>query len=506
MGHPLFAWAVTATLVLGLGSATAQEAGTHHRYAVLVKDTTSKNPAWQKVVNALVERYNAEVFPFTAEIEEAQGKLCKYQPTELALVAPPEDVGFAELPTTSQEHVWQSMNDIRAAAILTVQVRLNRLANNLDSDPFRDAKVGLVTGYTAEDALRVATTPDFQIETALLKADEDKLAAFPQGIGYSEDTDRGTVVKTTKRGEVTETQSITAVGEDILEAINHGGAQLLCTTGHGNYNQWKISYSEDRVRIDKWLFSQNGTVYLVNAETSKAVDSIASTVPKVIVNNGNCRMGGIQNKNAIHLAWQHSGGAVQCIGYMVDTWFGATGWGINEQMFNNPGISWAEAHMRAELALQDRRERLLEVRGGGEDLAIRSEGGKQLFGHLYDSDVLAFTGDPGTSVTIRVDPHWKPIYTIDTSTRTKGKKTIHRFSVHINREGIGKPIVIPTAQDLTRSTVTTSPSDLHVRVIDNAIIMDPVWQSVTKEDGQLVIRNRTIQPNDEYSVELTGNR
>ncbi len=502
-------WGLGAAGALAIGYTTlfpaaAQETEVHKpssRYAIVVKDATYKNPKWRKVVDALDERYNGEVFRYIDQPEEVVPKLREYKPKQLAVVGTVEDVSIPELPNISPEGGWASVDNVRRVALGTFAIRINRMANRIDDDSYRDAEVGIVTGYGEDDALRIATTQDFEIENALLKADEDKFDAFPNSVGYSEDNERGDVVRTEKRGQEISRKRLKVAGDDIVDTINNGGVQLICTTGHGNHNQWRITYND--ARDDRWLFSQNGTVYLVNPSNSEAVSSISSTVPKVVVFNGNCREGSILNRNSMTIAWGHSGGAVQVIGYQTDTWFGATGWGINEQMFNNPGISWSEGHMMAELALQDRRERMLEARGGGEGINPNLKGDNQLFGHIYDSDNLTSNGDPGTRATIRFDPNWTPYYTKSDRTETKDHKETYRFAVHINKEGLSKPMVFPTDQDLTGATVTTTPSDLHVRVVDNAVIMDPFWQTVTKEEGQLVIKNREVRAGDDYTASLT---
>ncbi len=479
--------------------ASAQEAQPIERsiskYAIVVKDSTYKNPKWRKVVDVLDERHNAEVFRYINQPEEVLPNLREYKPRDMALVGTPEDVGIPELPDPSD------IDAVRRAARATIPLRVASMANQIDDDDRRDLRFGIVTGYTSDDALRIVRTHNFAIENALLKADEGYLAAFPNGVTYSEDEERDVVVKTTKVGKDVSRTTMKTVGEDIFNTINNGGPQLVCTTGHADYNQWKLSYNAERP--DKWAFSQEGDIYLIDESTGESSGSISSSTSKVIAANGNCREGGFPNRNAIFLSWMHSGGAVQCFGYVTETWYGATGWAINEHMFNNPGISWSEAHRMAELGLQSRLNRMLKARGGGDGLNLGIDGDKHLYGHAYDSDVLTFYGDPATEITINFDPSWIPLYRKSVTTRTEGEKEIQNFSVHMNRDGITKPIIFPVEEDLTNATVTTSPADLYTEVIDDAVIIDPAWQFVRKEDGQLVIRNRSIKPGDDYSVELT---
>lgn len=487
---------------LSLFPASAQEAqpteSSSSKYAIIVKDSTYKNPKWRKVVDALDERHHAEVFRYQDQPEEVLPKLREYKPKDMAVVGTPEDVGIPELPDPS------NIDAVRMAARATIPLRVASMANQIDDDDRRDVRFGIVTGYTSDDALRIATTHNFAIENALMKADEGYLSAFPNGVAYSEDEKKDVVVKKTKVGKDISRTTMKLVSEDIFNTINTDDVQLICTTGHANYNQWKISYNNERP--DKWAFSQDGDIYLVDENTGESSGSISSSNPKVIVANGNCREGGFPNRNAIFLSWMHSGGAVQCFGYVTETWYGATGWAINEHMFNNPGISWSEAHRMAELGLQSRLNRLLKARGSGDRLDLGLDGDKHLYGHAYDADVLTFYGDPGTQITINFDPSWTPLYRKSIATRTAGEKEIHNFSVHINSDGITKPIVFPVEEDFTQATITTNPADLYTEVIDDAVIMDPAWQIVRKEDGQLVIRNREIRPGDDFSVELSVTR
>ncbi len=503
-------WTLAAAAALAVGYATlfpvkAQETEKGRpniRYATVVKESTFGDRAWKRVVDALGERYHGRVFKYRKDIEDVEGKLVEYKPTDLALVGTIQDVGVPDLPHQQEgQNPLEYLEAERRAGLETVPVRLNRMADRLDDDPERDCRVGLITAPTPEDALRLATVDDFPIHKALLKAGQEHLVAFREGVSYTEDVPNGIVKRREKRGSEVREGVLKVVGQDIVNEINGNTFQLIKTTDHGSCTQWIPR--ETRSQRPEFIFiSGLGDLFLLDPYSMTIRGKIDSTNPKVYVGNGNCRIGGALDGDSYYPAWIHSGGVVQFFGYISSTWFGGTGWAIDEHMFNNPEISWSDAHRMAEIGLQVRRERMKAARGEAEPDPLKDPMSQDEYGHLYDSDVLSMIGNPALGVTINFDPSWKPYYTKTQRTETRGDKKVHRFTARI-RTGLSKPIIFPTEEDLTGATVTTNPPDLFVKVTDDAVVMDPCWQTVTMGEGGVVKKDREIGPGNEYTAELT---
>ena len=63
-------------------------------------------------------------------------------------------------------------------------------------------------------------------------------------------------------------------------------------------------------------------------------------------------MGHIVDENSMALAWMHSASVVQMTGYIVSTWFGYGGWGVNTYLCEEPGaMTFSEAFFANQQAL-----------------------------------------------------------------------------------------------------------------------------------------------------------
>ncbi len=91
-------------------------------------------------------------------------------------------------------------------------------------------------------------------------------------------------------------------------------------------------------------------------------------------------MGHIDGPDAMALAWLHSAGVRQMVGYTVPIWFGYAGWGCLDYFVEQPGrYSLVEAFFANQRALIDSLEH-----GVGNERGLR-----------FDKNAVAFYGDPG---------------------------------------------------------------------------------------------------------------
>ena len=101
-------------------------------YVVLVSKETQADPAWAKVVARLQDKHRAEVLTYQADVLECQSGLRQAPPRWVCWVARPAELG-------------------RKSAYA-----IHRLARENDADPYEDFQWGIITGRTAELALKLA--------------------------------------------------------------------------------------------------------------------------------------------------------------------------------------------------------------------------------------------------------------------------------------------------------------------------------------------------------------
>lgn len=118
--------------------------------------------------------------------------------------------------------------------------------------------------------------------------------------------------------------------------------------------------------------------------------------------------GRIPNKNCMALAWIHSGGANQFVGYTVSTWYGFL-WGMGGYFFKLRGrFSLAEAFFANNQAL------IFGLEEGFLNARHRN-------GHEYDKNAVAFYGDPAWAASVSENGSALPaIYDQDLSLSYRG--------------------------------------------------------------------------------------
>jgi zinc protease len=106
-------------------------------YVVAVDRATMNEEGWRNVVETLRKKHNAEFFCFenVSKLDDLVSFLSKRRPMYVCFVLKPESTG---------------RNFIKAA---------HKAMRKIDSDPYGDVIWGVITGYNAEDALKIANAP-----------------------------------------------------------------------------------------------------------------------------------------------------------------------------------------------------------------------------------------------------------------------------------------------------------------------------------------------------------
>lgn len=403
-------------------------------YVVVVSEATNRDMAWRMVVQELVAKHQGRVVTYRDDVTQARSFLANRLPTHVAFVAQPQEAGRKFV-----------------AAI-------HQMMRQLDADPYTDALWGIVTGYDASDALRIAKRREpLIIQSAGSAAGKGWIERLPQGFASSE----GTKDKfwTWKDGKTTESKVAPDATESLVRGLNTMAPEMFMTSGHASEYDWQIGYG-----FNGGVFrSLKGTLYALNSEGKRF--EIRSPNPKVYLPVGNCRLGHISKQDCMTTAWIHSGGAYQMIGYTDATWFGYMGWGTLE-LFLCGRHNLAEAFFFNQQCLL---HKLLTAKPTGDELK----------GLLYDRDIVAFYGDPAWDARMpRTNPSWTELFTNDATGKTTFVLTTTR-----NGNWPGRPVCVWLPRRIINPKVVEGQQ--HNPVVTDNFILLPLTGAFKK--GECVV-------------------
>lgn len=276
-------------------------------YAVVVSKRTNDDPQWNRVVKALVEKHRAELIVYSSDVNESLEPLRKIFPRYAAFVAQPEEAGR------------------------TFAVTIHRLTRKLDDDPYTDVLWGIITGYDADNALRIAKMTEPLVVRKAAAGTSIDLDLFDEGVWYNEGSRNEHVEK--KRGGQPENKTGPEdAAKPLVDVFHELKPDLFLTSGHATDRDWQIGYPPN----NRGQFRCKDGV-LMGVDRSGQRFPIQSPNPKVYLPVGNCLMGLIRDRQSIALAWMGSAGVDQMIGYVVSTWYGRGGWGTRDYFFSEPG-------------------------------------------------------------------------------------------------------------------------------------------------------------------------
>ena len=298
------------------------------KYAVVVKNSTYQNAGWAAVVDTLLSRYMGQVFTWNASVSEVWSFLYMYQPTHIAFVC---------------EALTASANFVQEIWPIT---------RGLDPDIYGDAIWGIITGYNADDAMRLSTASGFSVKTVLGGSTCCDLSYFPQGIATSEGTYNQYSVKTLSSlgtttyndGPTDRTDTLITMINEGIEMFNFDPVDIFVTSGHGNHNQWQLHYPTSG--SEGFFISSSGQLY--GDPYSGGNINANSVNPKIYFAQGNCYVGKIQSMSSMAPAWIHTGGAYMMTGYVIPEGSTSHQHGGVKAFFIRQGMySWPEAFFLA---------------------------------------------------------------------------------------------------------------------------------------------------------------
>jgi len=407
-------------------------------YAVVVSKATLRDTGWKKVADVLVKKHQGTLVDYDT-LDEVKPMLARTRPKYACFVATPAEAG--------REFI----------------AKVHRLTRQLDNDPYTDILWGVLTGYDAANALRIAeyNTP---LEVRKVAAGtEIALEMCDAGVWFSE-LKGGKVVRKAGGKTAEETGPVDSTGA-IVDALNDYRPDLIVTSGHASERDWQIGFSYR----NGFFRCADGKLYGLDTKMGK--HPIDSPNPKVYLAVGNCLMGHINGRDAMALAWMNSAGVYQMAGYTVDTWYGYGGWGLLDYFVEQPGrFTLAEAFFAGHQALLHK----LETEFPKE--ARQESGTNSRNGLLYDRDVVALYGDPAWEVRMKPGPlNWDQSLTVKdgvytfTVTPLQGDKSFRPVNTNGSQRG-GRPIFALLPRRVKNVTVTAG-KDLDPVITDDFILV-----------------------------------
>lgn len=329
-------------------------------YAVLISKQTARDPRWNEVAAVLARKYPAAKIFTYASLDELVGPLKEFSPDYIAFVCRPQEA--------TPEFVRQA----------------GRFNRKLENEPYGTAVWAIVTGYDHEDALRIARNDSPPKIRFGLGGFLGFLDPLPEGVAYSEFTERRRDWQEKKSGSNPRTRHDAPDDHLVamIELVNGNKVDGVWTSGHAGKDMWSVYYPEG----SSYVVAENGG--LAGWTDGEIQASIKSTNPKIYLGIGNCLTARIDDPDASYaLSWIHSGGVHQYFGFTEETYYGLMGWGMADNFFHRGGrFNVAESAFVANQSLLLAMEKRL-VPDDVEDME-------------YDKDVTVVYGDPAWMATV----------------------------------------------------------------------------------------------------------
>ena len=450
-------------------------------YTIISSSTTMADPEWAAVAETLKAKYpDACICTLDALSEDALVKTLRSTGTRYAAcVLRPQEVD----------------------RILVNN--LHRAARKVDDDPWGDCIWGIVTGYTASDAMRIAKASEPLTIKRMLGTTNVNHERFEHSCCITDWTD-APVREQSGYTEPTTTTYPAGGPEDKLLGIfsgelSHQAPQLVITSSHATQYNLEMPFGRGLIFSHGNRFHQlpghefkqfgpalhgarQGDMTQLASLAGKHSEVTPDTTPRVWLAAGNCLFG--DAKNSPHSMCVTALSAYACnqvVGYTVPSWYGAGGWGTMGTFFGNTaGTSLAEAwFLNNQFLLHKTTElnpRLLDVQFNDEmfspgslfpqlikaRIRLNNQTAQDTMGLVHDRDVVAFYGDPAWRAQLD-ESHAQAPYRITW-------ENAKRFTITANYDTKERCAVwFPTAETGRNATGCTAPE----AVFTNDFILFP---------------------------------
>jgi hypothetical protein len=435
-------------------------------YAVVISKKTYADSAWCEVAETLQKKHNGQIIQYDQNVLEALPALTTTFPRYACFVTTPEE--------TTREFI---------AAV-------HQMTRKLDDDPYTDVIWGIITGYTVDDALRIARHKEpLVVRRALTGSVGTPLDVYDEGRMYNE-LKKDIMWEKTKGGRVEQKACPTDTTKLLVDGLNDYQPDVFYTSGHATERDWQIGYSYRNGQFR----CKDGQLY--GLDTQKIRHDINSPNPKVFLGIGNCLIGNIPDRQCMALALMHSAGVNQMIGYTVPTGYGFGGWGVKDYFSELQAgrFTLAQAHYVNNLALVH----CLEKRGQNDSNPDKLTRG----GLRGDRDVVVLYGDPAWQVKL---PHrelpWQQTLT--------EKNGLYTFTITANQRGDwdNRPVVHLLGHRVKNIQVIDG-SKYKPVITDNFILVDMTGEMTPMKGnrGENIPLRGDFEKGRTFTIKFKGER
>lgn len=395
-------------------------------YAVVVSSGTYSDGSWGAVADALKRKHRGVILRYESDVEEVLGELAEAFPRFVCFVCTPEEA--------TRDFVGV----------------VHRMTRRLDGDPYGDVIWGIVTGYDAGDALRIAKYGEpLSVRRGLSATIGAQVDGYEEGRMYNE-LAAETMREKVRGGEVEAKSCPQDTTKAIVDSLVEYRPDVFLTSGHATERNWQIGYSYK----NGYFRCEGGQWYGVDSEGERF--DINSSNPKVFLGIGNCLIGHIPDRECMALAIIRTGGVYQFVGYTIPTGYGYGGWGVKDYFSELQAgrFTLAEANYVNSQALIWE----LEKRGLNNEEKFRG-------GLRGDRDVVVLYGDPAWEAQM---PHRK----LPWSQKLTEANGVYTFTITANARGDwdNRPVVHLMPHRVCDVKIVQG-SELEPVVTDNFILV-----------------------------------
>lgn len=409
MNARLLSISAVSLLAAGLPASAAD-------YDILISKETRAKADWAAVADMLAGKHGGTVIEYGVHPAEALDTLRRDHPRYVCVVAEP----------ASLDRVFV--------------VAMNRLSRKIDDDIFTDCLWGIITGYEAGDALRIAKeNQPLVLESGLHTTGCDH-ASLKKNMVISDGA--AGRVETRDGSEPRKDVTIPDNGEgsvfEFRNRWNEAAPDFMVTSSHATQYNLEMPFGRGLIvsygnrfhvlrkdQLRSFARFLGGALFKGDEKDMiDFCDSLNAPVlgdrggrPAVWLGAGNCLLGDAKkSRNSMVVTALSGGGFNQLVGYVVPTWYGRMGWGtlkvftsqgdrlsLAEAFFLNNQDLLAETLRRFPKALavefnEDDVETWMKKPEAVQALAdagyLTKETAKDALGLVHDRDVVAFYGDP----------------------------------------------------------------------------------------------------------------
>ncbi|MCQ2368687.1 MAG: hypothetical protein MJ109_06745 [Kiritimatiellae bacterium] len=354
---------------------------------IVVSVSTYQNPEWRAVVDALQAKHSdmkVEVLTAAPSVLDAGVILKEKAPRYVAYVMTPEEARYNTI------------------------IKLHYAMRSLDDDPYDDAIWGIVSGPTAKDALRIASSNEptelySTLSTTGLGMDITSGPVTMFSDGYPEGC-----WKTQRDGVVTEHQKEGDITDEFVKAWNETDPDLILTSSHASQFNLEMPFSRGNIVSVNGMFYACPDLKLIDYTTGQFKPEATSTFnlqpsplasptrEKVWIAAGNCLIADNKGSSNMVMTALGFGKVNQFVGYIKTTWFGEIGWGT----WGNFASSHYPLNESYYFANQNLVRTLVELEPTVQGKHL-NEYPKEVLGKLWDYDGTCFWGDPVQKVGLK---------------------------------------------------------------------------------------------------------